>query len=206
MKSFVIADDHPLLLRGLEEQLKELGHKIIYQASNGQQAYNLIVSKKPDVAILDIKTPVMTGLEVAELCHGKRIKTKIVLLTLFDEYDLYGRSQELGVAAYLLKTYAQEELEAVLAAVLRGNRIKNPHFENHEQVTDTQDILSQFSSREKKILKLVAKQMTTKEIAENLFVSVKTVEKHRSAIIKKLGIDRKANTLNVWAAQQKEFL
>lgn len=205
--SIIIADDHPLLLKGLSDFLIEKGYNLIGQGNDGRQAYNLIIQKKPDIAILDIQMPYMSGLEIAQKCKEFNIETKIVLITLHKEKELYQKAKELNIFGYILKEFALEEIENCIKTVTGGvpffsNRIKEligvVFLENTE--------LSSLTPSERKILKLIAQDKTNKEIASQLFISYRTVEKHRSNIITKLNIEPKTNSLLIWAKENHDKL
>ncbi len=205
--SIIIADDHPLLLKGLSDFLIEKGYNLIGKGNNGREAYNLITQKEPDIAILDIQMPYMSGLEIAQQCKELNVATKIVLITLHKEKDLYQKAQELNIFGYILKEFALEEIENCIKTVTEGvpffsNRIKEligvVFVENNE--------LSSLTPSERKILKLIAQDKTNKEIASQLFISYRTVEKHRSNIITKLNIEPKTNSLLIWAKENHDKL
>ncbi len=205
--SIIIADDHPLLLKGLNDFLIEKGYNITGKGNDGREAYNLITETKPDIAILDIQMPYMSGLEIAQQCKKLKIKTKIVLITLHKEKDLYQKAQELNIFGYILKEFALEEIENCIKTVSEGvpffsNRIKELIgvilVENSE--------LNTLTPSERKILKLIAQDKTNKEIASQLFISYRTVEKHRSNIINKLHIEPKTNSLLIWAKENHDKL
>jgi len=206
-QTIITADDHPLLLKGLNDFLLEKNYNIIGSGNNGKEAYNLIVKENPDIAILDIQMPYMTGLEVAKECKKNKITTKIILITFHKEKVLFQKANELNIFGYILKEFAIEEIETCIKSVTEGTpyfstRIKellgiNPYKESY---------LSNLTPSEKKILKLIAKDKTNKEIASLLFISHRTVEKHRSNIINKLNIEHKTNSLLIWAKDNVDKL
>lgn len=205
--SIIIADDHPLLLKGLSDFLIEKGYNLLGSGKDGREAYNLIVKKNPDIAILDIQMPYMSGLEIAQKCKGQDINTKIVLITLHKEKELYEKAQELNIFGYILKEFALEEIEICIKTVTEGV----PFFSNRIMdligvVSVEDDELSKLTPSEKKILKLIAKDKTNKQIASQLFISYRTVEKHRSNIINKLNIEPKTNSLLIWAKEHQDKL
>ena len=95
--SIITADDHPLLLKGLNDFLLEKKYNLIGCGNNGREAYKLIIKKKPDIAILDIQMPYMSGLEIAKSCKTNGLDTKIVLITLHKERELYQKAQDLNI-------------------------------------------------------------------------------------------------------------
>ncbi|WP_347373818.1 response regulator transcription factor [Aequorivita sp. Q41] len=205
--SIIIADDHPLLLKGLNDFLVEKNYNILGSGNDGREAYNLITQKKPDIAILDIQMPFMSGLEIAQKCKDNAIETKIVLITLHKEKELYQKAQELNIFGYILKEFALEEIENCIKTVTSGA----PFFSNRIKeligvsIVDDNE-LDLLTPSEKKILKLIAKDKTNKEIASQLFISYRTVEKHRSNIITKLNIEPKTNSLLIWAKENHKKL
>ncbi|MDN3723285.1 response regulator transcription factor [Aequorivita sp. SDUM287046] len=205
--SIIIADDHPLLLKGLSDFLIEKGYNLLGSGKDGREAYNLIAKKKPDIAILDIQMPYMSGLEIAQQCKGLDIQTKIVLITLHKEKDLYQKAQELNIFGYILKEFALEEIENCIKTVTEGNPFFSEKIKELIGVVFVDDgELNTLTPSEKKILKLIAQDKTNKEIASQLFISYRTVEKHRSNIITKLNIEPKTNSLLIWAKEHHEKL
>lgn len=205
--SIIIADDHPLLLKGLSDFLSEKGHNLIGSGNNGQEAYDLIIQKEPDIAILDIQMPYMSGLEIAKRCKLESVKTKIVLITLHKEKELYQKAQELNIFGYILKEFALEEIENCIKTVSEGKPFFSDRIKELIGVVFMEDEeLNSLTPSEKKILKLIAKDKTNKDIASQLFISYRTVEKHRSNIIAKLNIEPKTNSLLIWAKEHHEKL
>lgn len=200
--SIIIADDHPLLLKGLSDFLIEKGFNLLGSGKDGREAYNLIIQTKPDIAILDIQMPYMSGLEIAQKCKGLDIDTKIVLITLHKEKELYQKAQELNIFGYILKEFALEEIENCIKTVTEGVPFFSDKIKELIGVVLMEDSdLNTLTPSEKKILKLIAQDKTNKEIASQLFISYRTVEKHRSNIITKLNIEPKTNSLLIWAKE-----
>lgn len=205
--SIVIADDHPLLLKGLTDFLIEKGYNLLGSGKDGREAYNLITKKHPDIAILDIQMPYMSGLEIAKQCKSLNIDTKIVLITLHKEKDLYQKAQELNIFGYILKEFALEEIETCIKTVSEGRPFFSERIKELIGISITDDNeLNSLTPSEKKILKLIAQEKTNKEIASQLFISYRTVEKHRSNIISKLNIEPKTNSLLIWAKENHDKL
>ena len=206
--TIIIADDHPLLLKGLQDFITEKGYNIVGSATNGQQAYNLIVRHRPNIAVLDIEMPGLTGLEIAQQCLKNQLETKIILITLHKEKNLYLQAKELNVFGYVLKEFAIEEIEACLKQVVNGQPYFTPKITETLKTPSegTQQLLQELSPSEKKILRLIAHDKTTPEIADMLFISARTVDKHRSNIIAKLNLNAKTNSLLIWAKDHKHLL
>ncbi len=206
-KSIIIADDHPLLLKGLSDFIIEKGYNLIGGGNDGREAFNLINKLKPDIAILDIQMPFMSGIEIAKKCNSNGIKTKIVLITFHKEKELYAQAKDLNIFGYILKEFALEEIENCIQTVSQGNPYFSPKIKEllAENMIDD-GTLNVLTPSEKKILKLIAKDKTNKEIASQLFISYRTVEKHRSNIIVKLKLEPKTNSLLIWAKEHHDKL
>ena len=203
--SIITADDHPLLLKGLNDFLIEKKYNLIGSGNNGREAYNLITKKQPDIAILDIQMPYMSGLEIAKKCKTNGLKTKIVLITLHKERELYQKAQDLNIFGYILKEFALEEIENCINIVSQGDQYFSPKI--IKVLADgipSDRVLLDLTPSEKKILKLIARDRTNKEIASLLFISYRTVEKHRSNIITKLKLEPKTNSLLIWAKEHHQ--
>ncbi len=206
-KTIITADDHPLLLKGLNDFLLEKKYNIIDSGVNGKQAYNLIIKLKPDIAILDIQMPFMTGLEVAKECKKNKIPTKIILITFHKEKVLFQKASELNIFGYILKEFAIEEIENCIKSVTEGVPYFSPRIKDLLGINPYKDsYLNNLTSSEKKILKFIAKDKTNKDIASLLFISHRTVEKHRSNIIQKLKLEHKTNSLLIWAKDNVDKL
>lgn len=199
----LIADDHPFTLQGTKSFVESYGYKVTDTCSNGVAALNLITLHTPEVAILDINMPGLDGLDVAKKVHDNKLRTKIVLLTMHKEKTIYKKASEYGIYGYILKEHAHTELEKCLQEVKKGNRYVSEFLED-DLITDVincNNELAKLTVSERKIVELVAQQKTSKQIAELLFLSEKTVEGHRSNCIEKLGLPKEKNALLKWAIQ-----
>ena len=202
----LVADDHPLTLMGTKSFVESLGYEVDDVCSNGISAYNLMVSHRPAIAILDINMPGMDGLEVLEKVFIQKLKTKIILLTMHKEMSVFYKENQYGLSGYILKEYAQEELEICLESVKKGNQYVSKNLTNeltNDSKNDIDSELSKLTFAEKKIVELIAQNKTSKQIAELLFIAEKTVEGHRTNIIQKLGLPKEKNTLLIWAKDRK---
>lgn len=207
--SIIIADDHPLMLRGLHDFLNSKGYNIIGSACDGREAYNLIVKLKPQIAILDIRMPYKTGLEVAEECQKNNIETKIILITFDKGEALYDKAKELNVYGYILKEFAIEEIEKCIENVKKGN----PYFSDEIASYLTESIplakpsdIELLTKSELKILKYIANNKTSHDIADTLKISFRTVTTHRSNIVHKLKLENRPSSLFLWASKNKNLL
>ena len=206
-QTIITADDHPLLLKGLNDLLLEKKYNLIGSANDGQEAYNLIIDKNPSIAILDIQMPFMSGIEIARKCRNYAPDTKIIFITLYKEKELYDQAQHLNIYGYILKEFALEEIESCLLQVASGAHYYSPKIQELLGVSKgNEDILETLTPSERKILRLIATDKTNKEIASLLFISYRTVEKHRSNIINKLQLEPKTNSLLSWAKEHHQRL
>jgi len=209
----ILADDHPLLLKGLAEIIEEDGNfDIIDQASDGEKALILIEKYHPDIAVLDIDMPKLTGLDLAEKIASKKLNTKIVFLTMHDKESIFNRAMNLGAYAYLMKDSALVEIIEALSAVINGNKFISKSLTDflirktiNQPINNLQTKINLLTSTELKILQFVAKQMSSKEIAEELSISYRTVETHRSNICTKLELSG-TNSLLKFALENKDIL
>lgn len=199
----LIADDHPFTLQGTKSFVESFGYKVLDTCSNGVSALNLIKLHLPDVAILDINMPGLDGLDVAKKVYENKLKTKVILLTMHKEMTIYKKAKQYNIYGYILKEHANSELEKCLSEVKNGNRYVSEYLEDDLIADNQKDLteLTQLTLAERKIVTLIAAQKTSKQIAEMLFLSEKTVEGHRTNIIEKLGLPKEKNTLLIWAIQ-----
>ena len=199
----LIADDHPFTLQGTKTYVESLGYKVIEACSNGISAFKSINLYEPDIAILDINMPGLDGLDVAKKVFENKWKTKVVLLTMHKEMTIYKKATEHGIYGYILKEYAHTELEKCLNDVSKGNRYVSEHLKHDLTQNASSNNLEPYSLTlsEKKIVELIAQQKTSKQIADLLFLSERTIEGHRTNIIAKLGLPKEKNVLLMWALQ-----
>lgn len=201
---FVIADDFPLSLLGTQVLLEGMGHVVLESHNNGNDAWMAIKRLKPEFAILDISMPDMDGLEIAENIRLYQIPTKIILLTSHKEKSIFKKAEALKINAYLLKQNALEELKSCIN-YLQKNDVYYSHRIKLDIETDIDylkgEALGKLTFSEKKVFELIVAQKTTKEIANMLFLSEKTIEAQRASIIRKLGIESDKNALLKYAVK-----
>lgn len=207
--SVVIADDHPMILKGLHDELQANNYNVLGQAANGMQALELILTHNPTIALLDIDMPLLTGFEVIKMSKQKKVDTKFIILSFHKENDYLSQAKALQINGYLLKEDSFSEIEDCIQCVLNNDVCFSRSFDASSLVTVSEDLkkIKHLTSSEKTILKLVAEQMSSSEIAEKLFISIRTVEKHRSNIIMKLEIENTTtNALTNWAYLHKNVI
>ena len=204
--SIVLVDDHYLVRDGIRVLLEEeKALKVIGEASNGEEAIQLITSLNPDIAIVDVRMPVLNGIEAVKALIQKQVKTRNIILSMHDSEEYVLQSIEAGAFGYILKDAPREELLKAIYTVSEGEKyfsgdiskiVVNKYLESlnsgssnasiKPMHTKTEDI--SLTKREKQILKLVLMGQSNKEIAENLDKSVRTIETHRFNLMKKLHV------------------
>lgn len=206
--SIVIADDHPMILKGLKEELLESSYKVVGEASDGMQALELILTLQPKIALLDIDMPILTGFEVIKMAKEKEVATKFIMLSFHKELEYISQAKVLQINGYLLKEDSFSVIEDCIKNVLNDGTYFSPTFETSslESVSEEFKRLKLLTPSEKTILKLVAQQMSSPEIAETLFISPRTVEKHRSNILAKLELENANNALTHWAVIHRKTI
>jgi DNA-binding NarL/FixJ family response regulator len=191
----VLADDHHLVRKGIRALLEALPDvEVVGEAGDGRTAMELIEKRRPDVAVLDITMPGLNGLEVAARAAKEVPGTKVLLLSMHAGEAYVAQALRAGVAGYLLKDAADDELALALKAVARGDVYLSPQIsrqvvERLARAADSEpDPLSGLTSRQREILQLVAEGNSSKQVAAELGISVKTVEAHRTQIMERIGV------------------
>ncbi len=212
--SVFIADDHPLFRRGLKDiLLMEEMFYLVGETGNGLEVIEIINDKQPDVAILDIDMPGKNGLEITEEISKQNINTKVVILSMYGEEDLFRKAVSFGARGYVVKDSAVNDIIACVKTVDSGKLYISPSL-SHLLLKESKEVkiaegdklgLNKLSQTESKILKLIARDKTTNEIAQELHISPKTVGNHRSNIISKLSLSG-ANALLKFALENKEII
>jgi DNA-binding NarL/FixJ family response regulator len=203
------ADDHPILRKGVTDLIIDTPNlEWVGSAENGEEALEKIRTIKPDIAILDIEMPKLSGIEAARQLIADSVNTSIILLTLFKDEALFNNAVRMGVKGYLLKESSTNEIVDCIYAVYAGRFYTNSTLTHMlvNQSSQESDVLSQLTKHEINILKLISYRKTSSEIADMLFISPKTVANHRSNISKKLNLDGQQNGLLIWALEHKDEL
>lgn len=203
----LIAEDHPIFRKGLIDTIRKQNiYKIVAETGDGLEAFNLIKKEEPDIALLDISMPNMNGLEIAREIQKKNLKVKCIILTMHKDQDFLNTAIEAGVKGYVLKDEAPQNLLDALKMVSEGKRYISPFVSEHLlKKNETSKSLKDLTSSEKHILKLIAENKTSREIASELCVSYRTVQTHRTNICAKLNLSG-MNTLLRFAIENKSFL
>jgi DNA-binding NarL/FixJ family response regulator len=194
-----LADDHLMVREGIKSIiLKSDDYVVIGEASDGRNALESIDRLKPDVAILDIAMPLMTGIEVARQLKKYNPGIKIIMLTQYDDDEYIKELLLTGIDGYILKENASDDLIKALEEVVKGNKYLSPQVTTkvvtgfaHDRSGDKKEVATryeQLTKRETEILKLIAEGKTNHEIASLLFISEHTVKAHRTNIMTKMGM------------------
>lgn len=197
-RSFLLCDDHALFREGLAALFERQPEwQVIAQAADGEEAVRMASEHQPDVVVIDISMPRLDGIAATARIHEALPKTRIIALSMYGGEHYRRRMFEAGAKAYVMKSNASVELIDAVNAVLRDEIYVSPLLQTSKapQQGSIDIDLSSLSSREHEIFRLLALGRRTKEIAEMLGISVKTVEAHRSRLMLKLGIDNLADLI-----------
>lgn len=191
----VIVDDHPLFCGGLRQVIQsDPRFELVGEAADGEAAWSLVQLQKPDVAVLDVNLPKLTGLQVAQKIRQKKLPTRAIILTMLKEEDLINQALDVGVNGFVLKENAVMEIINAIVTAAAGGHYLSPAISGFlvrrrnraEALAAHQPGLDDLTKAERRILKLVAEKKTSPEIAAELFISPRTVEAHRANICAKL--------------------
>jgi len=205
MNKIIIVDDHSLFREGIKLLIENEGYgKVIAEAENGQQFIDLLKIHQPDLVIMDIEMPVMNGLKATQEAIKLFPNLKILVLTMLNNKSNYIDLVNAGALGFVLKTSGKQEFEKAILTIIQGGcyfsneLLRQLIMQQHENTLKTNDSctinFTTLSKREKEVLQQLCNGLTVNEIAEKLFVSHKTIETHRSALLKKTNTK---NTINL---------
>jgi two-component system, NarL family, response regulator LiaR len=205
MINILLADDHAIMRQGTRQLLEnEPDMKVVGEASNGEEAVRLASELKPDVIILDVAMPKLSGIEATKKIKEILPSTIILVLTGYDYDEYIFGLLEVGAAGYLLKDVSGSDLVAAVRAVYNGEPVLHPtvarRLMDHCKEPAAPSLKSSplehdLSEREMEVLKLAAKGISNKDIAEQLFISARTVQAHMRSIFNKLGIGSRSEIM-----------
>lgn len=187
----LLADDHVIVRSGLRNLLFIEGFEIVAEASNGQDAVEQTALLDPDVAVLDISMPMLNGIDAARAIHVANPRTKVVLLTMHKQERFALEALRSGVDGYVLKTQATDDLAQAIRTVMQGDTYLSPAISAtvvNAALGKTAPNLVSLTQRERQVLLLIAESKSNKEIAQQLDISIKSVESHRGNLMKKLDL------------------
>ncbi|MBV6477879.1 MAG: Transcriptional regulatory protein DegU [Ignavibacteria bacterium] len=193
----VIADDHPIFLNGLKQIIQDEDDiEIIGESGDGENVLEQILDKKPDIAVLDIDMPKKTGFEVLKEVNKLNNPVKIIFLTMYKEENLFNEAMDLGIKGYVLKESAANDICECIRLVANDDYAISPLISNYlvnrikskKKLENEKPNINDLTCMERKVLKLISENKSSKEIGEELFISFKTVETHRTNISRKLDL------------------
>jgi len=211
----LVVDDHQLVRQGIRSLLDKASDiDVIGEAEDGQEALELIEQMQPDVALMDVSMPRLDGIQATQQIIARDLPVKVIALTMHDDTVLIKEMLQKGARGYVLKQAAFEELVAAIEAAWRGHMfvspaVSGPVFESllhpvtQEESASYDDLLT---PREREVLQLIVEGHTNAAVADQLSISIKTVEKHRSNLMSKLDVHDLASLIRVAIKHKLIFL
>jgi len=193
----VVADDHAIVREGVRMILaREQDIEVVGEAGDGQQALDLVASLRPQVVIMDISMPGMGGIEATQRLKAKHPEVQVLALTMHEDETYVFQLLRAGAAGYVLKRAAAQDLVQGVRAAAKGEAFLYPSVarkvvEDYLKRVETGEERERYdglTTREKEILTLIAQGLSNQQIAEKLYISIKTVQTHRAHILEKLGL------------------
>ncbi|MBI3193464.1 MAG: response regulator transcription factor [Ignavibacteriae bacterium] len=211
--TLLIADDHPIVRAGLRQVLEaNSAIVIIGEAENGEKALRCIKEQSPDIALLDINMPKMTGLHIAELLSKEETPTQLIIMTQVEDEQTFLKAVDVGVRGYLMKDSALLEIVLAIQSVAAGKFYLSPELSQiliqhrmSKPIKKELSLIAELNETERKILLHIADLKSNKEIAEAMFLSKRTVENNKVSISRKLGLSGTHNVLK-FALEHKHEL
>jgi DNA-binding NarL/FixJ family response regulator len=205
-----VADDHTIVRQGLVGILKKSEEiEVVAEAADGHEAVEKALKSRPDVAVVDVSMPRLSGIEAARRIHEALPTTRILVLTMHDDEEYILRMVRAGASGYLLKDGAASELLAGIKAVKSGKTFFGPHATKalaeafqRDRPEESADPYERLTNREREVFQLVVEGKTNAEIAGILFISGKTVDNHRTRLMEKLNVHSTAELVR-YAARHK---
>ena len=207
----LIADDHPIFRKGLRQVIEaETGLQVIAEADNGVEALEQIHRLAPDIAILDIHMPNMSGFDLARTIHEQKIEVEVIFLTMHKAEDIFNAAVDIGVKGYVLKESAVTDIVGGIRAVVDGQPYISPQLSSfllnrsarRASLRETVPGLDDLTPTERRVLRMLAEYKTSKQIGDELFIHPRTVDNHRANICQKLGL-RGSHALMKFAVENK---
>jgi DNA-binding NarL/FixJ family response regulator len=193
MLRILLADDHAIVRRGVRDLVEaHSGWGICGEASDGQQALEIALREAPDIAVLDVSLPGLTGIELTRRLNTERPSVRVLLFTTHDDEETVSAGLAAGARGYLLKTDSERHLEDAIAALAADQPYFSSSVADLARAGATSDRgrfpPKSFSARELEVAQLIAEGNSNKQIARRLNIGVKTVESHRTAAMRKAGV------------------
>jgi len=207
----LIADDHPLFREGVRSILRnQTDIEVVGESSDGAQTLEALTSLAPDILVTDLDMPVMGGLALMKTIRDEGRPVDLIVLTMYQEEDMFNEAMDLGVKGYVLKENAVQDIVAALRAVADGGYYVSPSMSGHlvgrsRRETGCALDLTALTTMERRILKFIAQNLTSREISALLFITPKTVENHRTSICSKLHL-RGSHSLLKFAIENRRHI
>lgn len=188
----LLADDHRMLREGLRRTLEDEGFDVVAEADDGAEAVRLALDVEPDVIVMDVTMPNVDGVDATRQLRERRPDSRIVMLTMHSDQDIVASAIRAGASGYLTKDCSADELVSAIVEIARGGTVLSPGLAgamlNEVQklgrpVTEMEPVITK---REEEVLQLIADGLSTQEVAERLYISLKTVKNHLASIYQKL--------------------
>ena len=199
----VLADDHALVRQGTRRMLEEHAElRVVGEAGDGVEALDMVERLKPDVLILDVRMPKLSGVEVVRRLQGRSVPTRVLVLSAYDDDEYIVALMKAGASGYLLKTAPVEELVEAIRSIYQGESVLHPAIAakvarlwgQYSQKVG-RELDKELSDRELEVLSLAARGLRNKDIASRLNISVRTVEGHVNAILARLGVESRVEAI-----------
>jgi DNA-binding NarL/FixJ family response regulator len=213
--NLIIADDHPIVRQGLRQAIEaDAALKVLTEAGDGRAALEAIEKYQPQVAVLDIDMPLMDGFAVARAVRKKKLNVEMVFLTIQRDEDMVNEAVNLGVKGYVLKDSALTDIVICIKSVAAGQHYASSVLTSYlvkrssraAALTEEKTGIKDLTPTERRVLKLIAEYKTSKEIAEELFISYRTVETHRANVCQKLDLKGSHVLIKFALARKSELL
>lgn len=191
----LLADDHLIVRESLRYVLLQEGFEVVAGVSDGREAVNLAKKLRPDVAVIDFSMPLLNGIDAARAIRTVSPRTRIILLTMYNEDHFVLEALRAGIKGYVLKTQATADLIQAIRTLMEGASYLSPGISDSvvKAALARAPVTDPLTQREREILQLIAEGKTNKEICQQLGISVKTVESHRRNVMVKLDIHETAS-------------
>ncbi|MBI5354747.1 MAG: response regulator transcription factor [Chloroflexi bacterium] len=194
--TLVIADDHPMVRAGLKSMLSDSRIRIVGEANNGREAFEMVSSLKPKVILMDIRMPEMDGIQALEAIKAQKLDTRVIMVTTYRSTAYLLKSLSAGAAGFVLKDISREELLAAVYSVAQGTSLVDSLFlqdvlrslESAEKTNESpEDLIEPLTAREMDILRLMVEGLTNQAIGDVLGLSGGTVKGYAQTVMHKLG-------------------
>jgi len=196
--TIVLADDHPMFRKGLRDTIdRNTPYSVVGEASDGEEAFRIIGQQIPTIAILDVEMPKMNGLDVALRINEENLAISVIILSMYEEYGLFNKAIDAGVKGYILKESAVHDILSGISKVAAGEYYFSPSLAGYlmKRTAATERNLPSatgtdaLTSTEKQVLHFIAASLSSRDIANRLCVSIRTIETHRYNICQKLHLN-----------------